>query len=155
MVEIKWTAPEYHHSEKDVSWYWLVMIAAILIVVFALWQKNFLFAVFTVIAATLTTAWGRKQPRTFNFTLSDQGLDIGGKIFYPYETLKGFVIVENPDEPELSELILRTTKITTPWLKIIIATQRREAIKEFLSARLPEIEYKETASDSISKFLKL
>ena len=152
--EIIWSAPEYHHHEKGVAWHWLVIITAIVVVAAALWQKNFLFAIFAVIAAALMTSFGRKQPRTFNFKLSEKGLDIGGKFLYPYETLKGFSIVPNPDDSELSELILRTTKITNPWLRIIIAAQRAEAIKHFLAAHIPEIEYEEKLSDQIGKLLK-
>ena len=61
--EIEWQAPEYFHYQKDVSWYWLVLILGIVTIVFALWQKNFLFAVFVIIAEVLLFYWGRTQPR--------------------------------------------------------------------------------------------
>ena len=80
--EIRWSAPEFHHYEKDVSWYWLVSIATIVVVIFALIQKNFLFAIFSVIAASLVISWGKKTPETLDFVLSESGLDIGNKKFY-------------------------------------------------------------------------
>ena len=47
---IVWQIPEYEYRSKDVSWYWISLIAAIVLFAFAIWQKNFLFAIFVVIA---------------------------------------------------------------------------------------------------------
>ena len=39
---IEWQAPAFRYYPKDVSWYWLSFIIAILIMAFAIWQNNFL-----------------------------------------------------------------------------------------------------------------
>jgi hypothetical protein len=153
-MEIQWSAPEYHHYRKDVGWYWLVLIITAVIAAFALWQKNFLFAVFIAIAAVLVLSWGRRAPKTIDFTLSEKGLDIGGRKFYRYETLLGFAIIPVPDDPELNELALQTKGRLNTWLKIIIADQRSEEIKELLSKFLPELEYEESLADHIARILR-
>ena len=152
--EIKWSAPEYHHYEKDISWYWLVAILGIILTAIALWQKNFLFAVFVIIAALLAINWGRRKPEIVDFILSEKGLDIGGKKNYPYESLEGFAIIELPENSELNELVFKTRGRLNAWLKIIIANQRRDAIKEMLGQHVPEIEYQESLADHISKLLR-
>ncbi len=51
--EINWEAPEFEYREKDVSWYWISIIAAAAIIAFSVWQRNFLFGFFIVIAEML------------------------------------------------------------------------------------------------------
>lgn len=153
-MEIKWSAPEYHYYPKDVGWYWFVIIAAMAVVVLALWQRNFLFAVFSVIASILILSWGRRPPRQIDFTLSEKGLDIEGKKFYPFENLAGFAIIQNPDNAELSELILQTKNRVGTWVRVIIANQRAEDIKKLLLKFIPEIEYTESMTEHIGRILR-
>ena len=154
MDQIRWSAPEYHYYRKDVSWYWLVLIVTVILVTLALWQKNFLFAVFIIVAALLILAWGRRPPQTIDFTLSEQGLNIGGKKSYGFQDLSGFVIIPNLADPELSDLILKTKSQLNAWVRIIIASQRSETIKNLLSKFLPEVEYEESLADHIAKILR-
>ncbi len=153
-MDIKWSSPEYHYYPKDVGWYWLAIIVSAILVIFALWQKNFLFAVFMIVAALLALNWGRRAPRTFEFTLSEKGLDIGGRHRYAFEELAGFAIIPNPENTELAELILRTKNRLNSWVRIIIATERSEAIKGLLAKFLPEIEYTESLTEHIGRILR-
>ncbi|MDP3892652.1 hypothetical protein, partial [Nocardioides sp.] len=66
---IEWRAPEFYYREKGVSWYWLSIIAAIVILSVSVWQKNFLFAVFVVIAEILMLVWAGRKPREISFSL--------------------------------------------------------------------------------------
>ena len=151
---IKWSAPEFHYYDKGVAWYWLVIIATIVVVAIALWQKNFLFAVFAILAAILTVVWGGREPKVIDFILSERGLDIGQKKFYPYETLAGFAVIPTLENQELDELLIKTKSRLTSWLRIIIAGERREAIKQMLSRCLPEVEYQESLTDHIARILR-
>src|SRR3989344_6396423 len=137
--EIKWSAPEFHYYEKDIIWYWLVLIVPLILVVIALWQKNFLFAVFLIVAALLTITWARRLPKTTDFTLSEKGLDIGGKKFYPYEGLVGFAIVSGDQDTGFDELIVKTKGQLNTLIKIIIISAQGGAIKNLLSRFIPEI----------------
>jgi len=154
MEPIRWSAPEYHYYRKDVSWYWLVIIVTIVLTALALWQKNFLFAVFIILASVLTIAWGRREPNVIDFTLSEKGLDVGNRKFYAYENLSGFAIIPAPEDPELEELVIKHKSRLTGWMKIIIAGQRKEQIKNLLSRHLPEIEYQESLTEHIARILR-
>ena len=46
--ETTWEAPEFEYREKEVSWYWISIIAAALIIAFSVWEKDFLFAMVCV-----------------------------------------------------------------------------------------------------------
>ncbi len=152
--EIRWSAPEYHYYEKDVAWYWLVVIGAIGLGALALWQKNLLFAIFIAIAALMLISWGRRQPKTLNFTLNAKGLTIDDKKIYYFENLTGFAIIPNYAEQELNELLLKTNHHLNGWLRVIIAAQRAEPIKNLLLQYLPEVEYQESLAEHISRILK-
>lgn len=152
--EIQWSAPEYHYYEKGVAWYWLLIIIAIIVGVLALLQKNFLFMVFTALAAVLGLFWGRRQPKTVNFILNQKGLDMDGKRFYAFESLAGFALLPSYENSEISELVIKTKQQISGWIKITIASQRAEQISEFLKRNLPEIEYQESMAEHIARILK-
>ncbi len=152
--EILWSAPEFHHYEKSVAWYWLVIAVSALIVGAALLSKNLLFAVFVVIATFLVFTWGHRAPRTIDFTLSKKGLDIGGRKFYPFDHLAGFAFIPTRENEELDELMLHTKGRLSNWVRIIVASQRREQIKNLLSQFLPELEYEESLAEHIGQLLR-
>jgi len=152
--EIRWSAPEYHYYDKGIAWYWLVIIAAIIIGTLALLQKNFLFIVFIAIASALGLFWGHRQPKTVNFILNQNGLDIDGKKFYAFESLVGFSLLPSYENSEINELAIKTKEQINGWIKIIIASQRAEQISEFLKRNLQEIEYQESMAEHIARILK-
>jgi hypothetical protein len=145
--EIRWKAPEFEYYHKDVSWYWLTIILSLLVVALAIWQRNFLFAVFAVIAEVLIIFWGRRRPQKIEFQLNDKGLAIGDKTFYPYGGFLGFAFGEN-------EVIFQKKNRFSPYLKVSVEESKSGEIKKLLSRYLPEIEYEESLVDHIAKILR-
>ncbi len=150
---IEWQAPEFEYKEKDVSWYWIGLIIAILLLAFAVWQKNFLFAVFTVVAYLAVVYSAGQKPAVWKFTLNEKGVEIdpqkGKSIasrFYKYEEITGFDIWEK-------ELVLKTKKKISPYLKMNFPAEKEKEIKEFLIKHIPEEEYDISISDSFSKLV--
>src|SRR3989344_2994815 len=143
MEEIKWSAPEFHYYEKTVSWYWILIIISVILTALALWQKNFLFAVFIILASFLIFMWASIRPKTIDFTLSEKGLDIDGQQFFSFQDISGFAIISDTDNSGLSELAVKIKRNFGAWIKIIIAEQKQEKIKEILKLHTSEIEYQE------------
>ncbi len=150
---VEWQAPEFEYIEKDVSWYWMGLIIAICLLAFAVWQKNFLFAVFTVIAYLAVVYSTGQKPAVWKFTLNEKGVGIdpqkGKSIasrFYKYEEIAGFDIWEK-------ELVLKTNKKISPYLKMNFPAEKEKEIKEFLVKYIPEKEYEVSISDSFSKLI--
>ena len=156
---ISWQAPEFEYRPKDVSWYWLSLIAAIILIALAVWQKNFLFVVFVVIAWLVITSLADRFPTIWKFKIDEKGLNIslpnkksGNDKFYPYEDIEGFDIHYGGEE--YKELVLKIKKKFSPYLKINIYAADEEKIKNFLLQRLSKDEYQISLTDSLSNLIK-
>src|SRR5271154_1210216 len=88
--EIKWIAPEFEYHEKDISWYWMTIIIAAIIIAFSVWQRNFLFGLFIVIAEILVIAWGNKTPRPFSFKMNEDGFEIGAEKIHSWKEFENW-----------------------------------------------------------------
>lgn len=152
---ISWQAPEFEYHQKDVSWYWLSLIIAIILLALAVWQKNFLFAVFVVIAWLAIVLLGRQPPTIWNFRIDEKGIQIGlpnsdpaSIKFYSYDEIDGFDIHEG------RSLIFKTKKRLSPYLKINFPAEQEEKIKNFLQKYISKEEYDESLADSFSKLIR-
>lgn len=150
--EIVWQAPEFEYYEKDVSWYWLSVIVAVIVLSAAVWQQNFLFAVFIVVAEILVLVWAAQQPRMVEFRIDEKGLLIGGKKFYPYAEIIGFSADEN-GEDEWPELMFRFQRRLQPTVRIKTPKARFGEIEKALAPLVRKIEFEESFLESLERFL--
>ncbi|MDO8430063.1 MAG: hypothetical protein Q7S73_01710 [bacterium] len=146
--EIIWQAPEFEFQHKDASWYWLTIIVSAILALVALWQLNFLFAIFVVLAETMLIFWAKETPKILQFKISDRGIQLGRLKSYSFEELDGFHISELRNQPEL---VLKTRNKLHPYVIILMLEDDAPEIKEFLKNHLAEIEYEESLSDHLFK----
>ncbi len=146
-----WEAPEYQYYHKDVGWYWLSILFASVIVLISLWQKNFLFALFVVIAEFLIISWGAQYPRTVRFEINEKGVEIDDKKTYLFSEIEHFAI---NNEGELSELIFHFKTKISPAVKIHFHTHDVRKIRGMLKARIPEVHHDEGVIDSLAKLIR-
>jgi len=151
--EIKWQAPEYFYYQKEVSWYWLVLILGIIVFAIAIWQKNFLFAVFTVIAIVLLFHWGRSEPRSVEFKLNEKGLAFDNKL-HPYEDFVYFAIDEHTGVDSLNQIILKTKDRLKSLIHIYINKDKTAEVKQRLAERLEDRKHEESLTDSLLKIFR-
>lgn len=149
---ISWRAPESEYIPKDVSWYWLSLILSIVLLALAIWQRNFLFAVFIVIAWLVVVNVAGRFPPVWEFKLSDKGISIGQNKFYSWNEIAGFDIHETGEEHK--ELIFKFRSKISPLLKVNFPKEMEEKISRFLSKHLPRGEYKDSVADSLSKLVR-
>lgn len=149
---LTWSAPEFIYYEKRTGWNIGVAVAAAILILLGLWQRNFLLAVFIAIGGLLVIHWGGRKPETLTYTLSEKGLDIQGKKFYPMEGFTGFAIVDIADDT--AELVLKTKRSINTYLKIIISPEDRTEMEDFLKDHVEAMEYEETFTEAITRFLR-
>lgn len=149
--EIQWQAPEFEYHAKDVSWYWGSIVVAVLVLGFAVWQKNFLFGFFVVIAEILILTWAGRTPKLRTFKIAEKGLEIVGQKMYSWNDLDSFSVDENRDG-ENPRIVFRLKKIFHAALTVGMPRSRREEIREQLISFLPEHEYEPSLIDGLERF---
>jgi hypothetical protein len=150
-MEFSWHAPEFKYHYKDSSWYWTSGIVAGILFLISLFQKNYLLAIFLVLAEFTVLIWAKRLPKTIEFKINEKGVNFGHYKFYPYEDLAGFHIKH--DNEEIGELVLKTHSKITPFVKIHIFLKDSSDIRDILKKYLDEVEYEESFMDSISDLL--
>ncbi len=150
---MNWKAPEFTFFEKGSIWYTASIVLALLIVLFAVLQGNVLFAIFTVIAEILVLYWARQEPPLIEYAFSERGLVIDQQ-FIPMNNLSGFSFVsDHPDDPYF-ELIFSQRKKLSPFLKVLVPTEKIDNLFELISQFLEEIDYDESLSEHIMKIIR-
>ena len=148
---VTWQAPEFQYREKDVSWYWISIIVVAAIIAFAIWQRNFLFGVFMIIAEILLIVWANAVPKVFDFTLSENGLQIGEAKDYRISLFESFSV--NRLNEEWTELFFTfKAKLRTP-AKVLIPTEKVDELRKNLRPILREVDYDPSLIDSLEKII--
>jgi hypothetical protein len=143
---ISWMSPEFHYHEKDEAWPLFISLGGAAFAAYALWQHNFLFFVFTLIATGLMLVWGTRKPRHFEFEINDTGLVIDGKM-YRYREFTSFALSDN-------SLHFIPKSSIRPRLEIIVPPSRERAIREHLLDFLHETEYTESFVEALGHWLR-
>lgn len=156
---IRWEAPEFEYHPKGVSWYWLSLIIAIILIALAAWQNDFLFIIFISIGWFLVVSLAKRFPAVWEFSIDEVGIQLNhqdykgepGK-FYHWHDLEGFDIREGVDD--YGELWLKSKSRLSSFLKINFPQEKEREISDICSKFIPKEEYEESFSDHLSKLIK-
>jgi hypothetical protein len=150
--EIKWEAPEFEYREKGVSWYWLSIIIAAIIVAFSVWQKNFLFGLFIVLAEVLFIVWGNRVPRTVEFAANENGITVDEVRSYSFKDFEN-MSVDTPVDGFAEIVFVFRARFKTP-LKVLFPAEYLAAFRANMKTILKEVPYEPTLLDAIEKLLR-
>ncbi|MDP3975276.1 MAG: hypothetical protein Q8P88_03280 [Candidatus Jorgensenbacteria bacterium] len=148
--EISWNAAEHEYVKKDIRWYLVVGGLTLFFLILAIWQSNYFFAVFIVIAGAILASSGKRHPKVFTFRVNGEGVFIGEK-FIAFEQLESFTIRERP--AALHELIVKQKTYVNPYLHIPLDGETAERARALLGEKIPEEEYKESLLDIFADWL--
>jgi len=162
--EIIWQIPESEYKPKDASWYWISLVVAAALVIFAIWQENFLFAIFVIIAFFTLNYLTNRFPAIWEIKMNEKGIFIGlpnskNRKFYPMTDLECFDIQSKFEESgeemeeEYKRLVLKFRTKLTPFLKINFYAKDEEKIKDFLSQFTTREELPKSLVDSLSELI--
>ena len=151
--EIKWEAPEFENRTRDISWYWISIIIAATMIAFAVWQRNFLFGLFVIIAEILVITWGNRTPQMVTFTLAEKGIKIGSEKSYPFAEMENFSVDKSSDDELLDTVIFRFHgKLKIP-LMIKLPKEKLEETRLIIKKVLEEVDYEPSFLDSLEKLI--
>jgi hypothetical protein len=148
---MSWTAPEFAYRERDVSWYWISIIIAAAMVAFAVWQRDFLFGLFVVVAEMLAIVWANRTPRMIAFTLTERDFVVGEQKHYLVNDFETFSI-DDADDIFVGLILHPKGKLRTPVFVFLPATDV-PAVRKNFTGILREIEYQPTFIDSLEKII--
>jgi hypothetical protein len=155
MAELIWRAPEYEAKDRSALWYFGLGVVSVALVLVALWQENFLFAIFVVLAALVITALTKEPPPLRTFKLNDNGLDIDGLKALPFGRMHGFSVEESSENSELMVLVIHSQEIIHHTLHILIPREKLGEARAILASRLKEVPHNPSLFEELLKFLKL
>ncbi len=150
-TKIEWTALEFKKYKKNKKWFISLGIIAIIIVIIAIFLKNFLLVVATILAVFAIYIYAKKEPRKIKFSISGKGIQINQNI-YRFEDLKSFWIFYEPASPaggppEIKEISIRSKKTLMPYIKIPLGSQSPVEVRKLLLKFLPEKKHQESIID--------
>jgi hypothetical protein len=150
--EISWRAAEFRYFKKSLTWYLWVIGIAVLLLIFAIWQNNFFFAVFIAIASIIIIFMGKRRPRIVDFKVDEKGIYIDKDTFYPYKELKWFSIRTRPDS--LNEIVVKRSATINSIVKIQADSQITPEVRKLLKENLEEKEYEDSIVDSFADLFR-
>lgn len=133
---VEWTASEYVDHEKQKGWFFILAIITVIVsvAVYFLSSKDIVAAIAIVVVAIMFGIIASRKPRTLEYSVSPNGLQISQK-HYPYLEFKSFMVVADVAmhyvqlqplqrfmppiiiyyPPELEQTIVNTLQIYVPY----------------------------------------
>lgn len=138
--KIEWQAPEYKHEEKSMDFFWTIGVVALVLFVFAVWQQNFVFAIFIIVSAASLFLFSIRHPQVMTFVIETSGLTLG-KDKYEWKKIKGFHIKKESDR---AVLLIEINKYLLPVYTIPLPFDMADQVKDSLIKVIPNIELEES-----------
>ncbi len=103
-VLMQWEFPEYDKPERGLFWYVAMIGVGLLLLIYAISDANFLFALIVILFAFILFTHHRSEPLRLSCLLYERGIQIGEK-FYLFRELDSFALIYEP--PLVKKLYIR------------------------------------------------
>lgn len=149
-----WEAPAYDRYERGPRWYALMGIVALLLVGYAVWTTNYLFAFLILLAAIILVLAGNEHPPKVLVQVGHNGLVWDGD-YLSFDDIRHFALVYQP--PEVKVLYVQPNSALRPRMRIHLGEQDPVALREHLKQYASEdLSLKdEHASDMLARLFRL
>lgn len=150
----QWMVREYEQHERPKRWYTVMGLVGALLVLFALWSTNYLFALIVILFAIILYLQQLRAPLEIPFAITDTGVIIGKK-WYSYSELKGFWVIYNP--PEVKNLYFGLNSFLRHRVQVPLMDYDPVAIRDYLNQFLQEDleQEEEPFSDRVGRVFRL
>lgn len=151
----EWSFPAYEQHDRSLAWYIFMGVFGVVLLVYSLFDGNFLFAVIILLTAVYIYTNARNTPEQVPFRIHETGLQIADD-FYLFKDIENFAIIYEP--PEVKTLyIVRLTGVLHKEFSIPLLDQDPVAVRAVLLNFVEEDIDRENESrrDRIHKVLKI
>lgn len=142
---ISWKSKEFDYSPKTTAWYVIFWGVVVSILFIALWQRNILFVLFTLIASSIVIFWARRKPELLTVTLSENILRVNEKE-YALDTFVAYYLTNKV-------LMLQHKQRFSTYVTVRIQPKFRERIDTVLSKHMSTFEYTESLVDALARII--
>lgn len=149
----EWAFPEFTQYQRSRRWYTIAGIVIGLLLIYALWTQNFLFAIIIILFIIIFTLQSRRSPLQLRFAIHEGGVVFHRK-FHPYADIDHFWIIYQPPDVKTLSLDFKTLR---PTLTIPLQDRNPLTIRSTLLKYVTEDleKEKENPSNELMRLLKL
>lgn len=149
--DIHWTASEFIAHEKSAGWYGLLALAGVAAAALDYLITRDLFSTVVILfAAAMFGVFAARKPKTQEYSLSRQGIQIGVKS-YDFQDFKTFSVAE---EGAIASIVFMPLKRFMPPLTLYVAPDMEDRVVDYLSAFLPFEQHKADAVDNLLRRIR-
>lgn len=150
---ISWEASEGGGTGRGPLWYWISICVSAVLIAFAVWQRNYLFAAFIIIAELVVLIAGGQPPQTFRFAVDANGLAINNRKRYPWSEIENFSIHGDVGD-ERQYLVVRLRNRFQPSFRISASVNEIARIRAAFRKRVPEVEAEPSLLSALEELLR-
>ena len=144
---VSWTASEFIAHAKSAGWYaTLIGVTVVVSAVLFLLTKDAISTAMVIIVAVLFGVMGARKPRELSYSLDEDGVVVGQKL-YLYESFKSFSVIQ---EGGVESIWFMPMQRLMPGLTIYFAPDQGDQIMDILSEFLP---FEPRDTDPIDKLM--
>lgn len=151
----QWSFPEFPKYQRSFGWYFFMGLIGLLLIIWALKTRNFLFAIIIIIFAVITILSARRESLEVNFKITEQGIEVGSS-FYEWSRVENFWLIYKP--PEVKRLYFKLKRTFSP-IALSIPLERENPVKIrkiLLKYALEDLSKEdESLTDFLSRSLKI
>ncbi|MDO8499844.1 MAG: hypothetical protein Q7S66_04255 [bacterium] len=153
-IVYQWDVKEYEQHIRNRRWYVWMGVAAALLILYAIFTANYLFALLLVLFILILALGEMREPLSVPFAITETGIIIGDK-YYRFTELVNFWIYYNP--PEVKSLYFGFNNLVKHRLQIPLYDYDPRPVREYLSKFLEEDleQEEEPLSDRIGRLFML
>ncbi len=149
-----WEVDEYIERDRSNDWFWTVGLIVLTGIVISIILKNFVFAMFLLVAAGTLSVFIFRKPERLAVTIDNRGVQIE-HTFYPYKELKQFwVEPEEGGRNGVRQVFFMTSRTVIPELSIELTEDvDADKLRSYLLRKIPEGEIQESLAHQVMESL--
>jgi len=147
----KWSASEFVSHDKTTKWYVVLGLSAVVLsaIIFVL-TRQILSVVVVAVMTLLFAVYASAKPRTLDYSVSNNGVQIGEK-YYPFSTIKSYSVIEEEGIPYLQLLLQK--RLSVP-IVVYAAPDQIDQLAEIIGNFVPYDQKKRDIADKISSRIR-
>ncbi len=153
--DFHWEIDSHNKPKRDKKWYIVASVIVLGLIVYALIDKNYFFALILIIASALIVFFDNEPIQKINFAIKYDGVLVDKK-FFSFESIRNFYIVYRPQE-EIRKLFFEFKNPLNHRLSIELYQQNPLEIRQYLLKYIDEDLEKnhEPLSEGLAKLFRL